>query len=85
MGFAVPIIVLTLSKVSGTTYLRGNRGVSYLAGGSGVALLFLSVYHCSESISMITGSGLGLAVPMALAIDCGLVSCEVSIIVGGKK
>lgn len=85
MGFSVPVIVLTLSKVSGTTYLAGNRGVSYLSGGSGVALLFLSVYHCSESISLITGSGIALAVPMSISIDCGLVACEVAIIVNGKK
>lgn len=80
MGLAVPVLVLTLSKVAGVKYLAGQRAVAWAAGASGVALLFLSVWHCSESIALLTGSGLALAVPMAVAIDCGLVACEVALI-----
>ncbi len=80
MGVSVPIIVLVLSKVCGEKYRVGQRGPAYLAGGSGAALLFLSVWHCAESISLLTGSGLLLAVPMAVSIDFGLVACEVALI-----
>lgn len=80
MGLAVPVIVLTLSKVAGEKWQAGQRPVAWFAGGSGVALLALSVWHCSESIALLTGSGLALAVPMAVSIDCGLVACEVSLI-----
>lgn len=80
MGLAVPVLVLTLSKVAGSTYLSGNRRVGYLAGGSGTALLFLSVWHCASSVSLITGSSLWLAIPMAVSIDCGLVACELALI-----
>lgn len=80
MGVSIPVIVLTLAKVSGEKYRDGQRPVAYLAGGSGIALLFLSVWHCSESISIITGSPLLLAFPLALAVDMGLIACEVALI-----
>lgn len=80
MGLSVPVLVLVLSKVAGEKHRAGQRGVSLFAGGSGVALLFLSVWHCSQSIAMLTGSALALAVPMAVAIDCGLVACELALI-----
>lgn len=80
MGLAVPVIVLTLAKVAGSKWLKGERRAGGFAGGSGAALLFLSVWHCSESIAMLTGSGLLLAIPMAVAIDCGLVSLELALL-----
>ncbi len=80
MGLAVPLLVLTLSKVAGEKWQAGQRPVAWLAGGSGAALLFLSVWHCANSIGLLTGSGLFLAIPMAVAIDCGLVACEVALI-----
>ena len=80
MGLAVPVIVLTLAKVAGEKYRAGQKWVGGLAGGSGVALLFLSVWHCANSIAVLTGSELALAVPLALAIDLGLVSCEIALV-----
>lgn len=80
MGLSVPVLVLVLSKVAGEKYRAGQKPVAWLAGGSGIALLFLSVWHCSQSIALLTGSGLILAVPLALAIDMGLVSCEIALI-----
>ena len=47
MGLAVPVIVLTLAKVAGEKWRAGQRRVGALAGGSGAALLFLSVWHCA--------------------------------------
>jgi hypothetical protein len=80
MGIAVPVLVLVLSKVAGEMYARGQRGVALFAGGSGVSLLALSVWHCAESIALLTGSHVALAVPMAVAIDAGLVACEVALL-----
>jgi hypothetical protein len=80
MGLAVPVIVLTLAKVAGEKWRAGQRRVGGLAGASGVALLFLSVWHCANSIALLTGSPLALAMPMAVAIDCGLVACEIALI-----
>jgi hypothetical protein len=80
MGLAVPVIVLVLAKVAGEKHRAGQKGVARFAGASGVALLLLSVWHCSQSIALLTGSPLALALPMAVAIDCGLVACEVALI-----
>jgi hypothetical protein len=74
IGLAV--IVLVLAKVCGEKWRVGQKPVAWFAGASGVALLFLSVWHCLESIALLTGSS--VALPMA--IDCGLVACEVAII-----
>ena len=48
-------------------------------------MLLLSVWHCSESIALLTGSPVWLALPMSVAIDCGLVACEVALITEGKR
>jgi hypothetical protein len=80
LGMVIPTIVLVLTRVAGRKHRAGQLRPAFLAGASGVALLFLSVWHCSESIALLTGSGLILAVPMAVAIDCGLVACEVALI-----
>lgn len=80
MGLSIPVIVLTLAKVASEKYRDGQRGIAYFAGGSGIALLFLSVYHCSASIAVLTGSSLFLAVPLAIAVDAGLVAMEVALV-----
>lgn len=80
MGLSIPVLVLVLSKVAGEKYRAGQRPVAWFAAVSGVALLLLSVWHCSQSIALLTGSPVALAMPMAVAIDCGLVACELAII-----
>ena len=80
MGVAVPVIVLVLAKVAGEKYRSGQKPVARFAAASGVALLLLSVWHCSQSIALLTGSPVALALPMAVAIDCGLVACEVALV-----
>ena len=80
MGVAVPVLVLVLSMVCGEKFRAGQQPVEWFVGGSGIALLFLSVWHRSEAIALLTGSPVALALPLALAIDCGLVACEVALI-----
>lgn len=80
MGVSIPVIVLVLAKVAGEKYRDGQRPIAYLAGGSGVALLFLSIWHCATSIALLTGSGMVLAVPLAVAVDAGLVSLEIALV-----
>jgi hypothetical protein len=43
-------------------------------------LLLLPVWHCPQSIALWAGSPVALALPMAVAIDCGLIACEVALI-----
>jgi hypothetical protein len=60
---------------------RGQHRLAYLTGGTGAGLLLLLVWHCATSISLLTGSPLLLAAPMAIAIDCGFVGCEIAALV----
>jgi hypothetical protein len=78
MGLIVPVIILVLGKVASLLYKRGQRRAAILTACVGVGLLALSVWHCSLSIAALTGSPLLLALPMAVAIDCGFVCCEVA-------
>jgi len=79
MGIIVPVIILILGKVAALLYKRGQTRLAKLTAGVGVGLLALSVWHCSFSIAALTGNpSMWLAVPMAVAIDCGFVCCEVA-------
>jgi len=77
--------VLVLSKVAGEKFRSGQKPVAWFAGVSGIALLVLSVWHCSEAIALLTGSPVALAMPLAVAIDCGLVACEVALITEARS
>jgi len=76
MGLVIPIIILILGKVASLLYKRGKTRDAKLTAAVGCGLLFLSVWHCATSIAALTGSPLLLALPMAVAIDCGFVACE---------
>ena len=76
MGIAVPCIVLIVARVAGLKYKSGKRIAAKMGAGVIAALLLLSVWHCATSIALLTGSHIVLALPMAVAIDCGLVYCE---------
>ena len=78
LGLVIPAIILLLSKVAGTLHRRGRLPLAYATAAAGVGLLVLSVWHCSTSIALLTGSPLALAVPMAIAIDLGFVCCELA-------
>lgn len=78
MGVVIPAIILILGKVAGLLLKRGQQRGAYWTGGIGIGLLFLSVWHVATSIAAVTGSPLLLALPMAVAIDCGFVACEVA-------
>ncbi len=76
MGIAVPCIVLIVARVAGIKYKIGKHITAKCGAAVIAALLLLSVWHCACSISLLTGSHIVLALPMAIAIDCGLVYCE---------
>lgn len=71
----MPAIEVVPAKVAGEKHPAGQKPAAWFAGGSGVALLFLSVAHCSQSIAALTGSPVAPALPMGVGIDCGLIAC----------
>ena len=65
--------------------LDARRKMALAVGGVGIAVLALSIAHCSEAIAALTGSNMVLAALLALGIDCGMVACELAAIVGKDR
>src|SRR4051812_21624851 len=61
--------------------LSSRRRMAIGVGSVGVAVLLLSVYHCTEAISLLTGSPILLAALLAVGIDCGMVVTEMAAII----
>lgn len=61
--------------------LSPRRRMAIGVGCVGVAVLLLSVYHCTEAIALLTGSPILLAALFACGIDCGLVVTEMAAII----
>jgi peptidoglycan/LPS O-acetylase OafA/YrhL len=76
MGSLIPVLVLMLFRIAGLLARRKRMHAAYAVAVIGACLLLLSVYHCAHSITVLTGGGWWLSVPMAVAIDCGLATCE---------
>ena len=76
LGIAIPGIILILARVAGLKWKAGKAQIAKVGAAVIVSLLALSVWHCAESIAALSGSPVWMALPMAIAIDCGLVYCE---------
>lgn len=83
LGVAVPASVLVFSRVAALLYARGRKQLAYAGAVAVLSVLLLSVQHCAVSIARLTGEPVLLAGLMALAIDAGLVVCELATV--GKK
>ncbi len=62
--------------------LSARKRVALCVGAVGCVVLLLSVWHCTEALTLLTGAPLLLAALLAIGIDCGLVACEVATVVG---
>lgn len=80
MGLVIPAIVLLGSRMAGGSQRRKVAWLAGVFGSASAGLLLLSVWHCAESISLLTGTSLALAMPMAVAIDVILIACELAAI-----
>lgn len=72
----VPVGVWVLAKQAASAYRGGKALGAYSVALAAVALLVLSLFHCSAAIAGLTGSDLLLSWCMALGIDYGLVASE---------
>lgn len=70
-------------SASRTKQLR--QQVAYGVGGVGVGVLTLSVFHCTEAITMLTGSHWALAGLLAIGIDAGMVMTELAELLAHDK
>jgi hypothetical protein len=78
LGVSIPVAVLIFSRVSALCYGHGRRPLAYCGAVACLSILLLSVQHCAVSIAALTGEHVVLAGLMALAIDAGLVACELA-------
>jgi hypothetical protein len=60
--------------------LSPKKKLALAIGGVGVAVLALSVFHCTEALMALTGSHAVLALLLAVGIDAGMVACELGLI-----
>ena len=81
VGGSIPLFVYGLSKVACWAHRANLRRFAQAAGGITVALLVLSLYHCSHAISTIAGCPWILSLLLAIGIDCGLVVSEAASVV----
>ena len=66
------------SKRSSRKGLKHARRLAAGVGAVGVGVLGLSVVHCTESISLLTGSHYLLSGLLAVGIDAGMVASELA-------
>jgi hypothetical protein len=67
---------VTLRGSSKRRGLSTDQKAGLVVAAPGLSLLALSVQHCTESISLLTGAPQYQSCLMALGIDAGLVACE---------
>ncbi len=65
-------------QTAGRKVGRLARRVALAVGATGVGVLGLSVHHCTEAISLLTGSHWALAALLAVGIDAGMVASELA-------
>lgn len=78
LGLTIPFLILVFSRVSALLWARNRAQLAACGAVACLSMLALSVQHCAASISRMTGEPLSLAALMALAIDAGLVVCELA-------
>lgn len=70
------------TRTKGTKPTPLTRRLSYAVASVATFTLTLSVWHCTEALSLLTGSPVFLALLLAVGIDCGMVCCEASHVLG---
>jgi predicted anti-sigma-YlaC factor YlaD len=76
LGCIIPALVLLAGRVAGYLYKRGMPWGAIAVGFIASVALGLSVWHCQDSIAVLTGANPVLATAMAITIDAGMIACE---------
>lgn len=76
LGVLIPLLSLTLSKISGTLASHGSYALATFAAGIGAAVLVVSLSHLAWAVRDVTGSGLKASWALAVALDLSLVLGE---------
>jgi predicted anti-sigma-YlaC factor YlaD len=76
LGCIIPALVLLAGRVAGYLHKRGMPWGAVAVGFIASVALGLSVWHCQDSIAVLTGAHPFLATAMAVTIDAGMIACE---------
>lgn len=73
----IPLGILKLSEIASKLGKRkADLTKAKVVAAVGLTGLFLSLWHVSEAIEMLTGSASWQAWALAITIDAGIVACE---------
>ena len=76
LGVFIPLMSVATSKIAGTLAGHGHYALAAFGAGIGVAVLAVSLSHLAWAIRDVTGSGTRSSWALAVALDCGIVLCE---------
>jgi hypothetical protein len=68
-------------RVAKTDGLTGQQRLALVVGGVAMFVLALSVWEVTAALNTLTGMPIVIAALMAVGIDCGMVVCEMAVVV----
>ena len=83
LGVFIPLMSVATSKIAGTLAGHGHYALAAFAALIGVAVLAMSLSHLAWAIRDVTGSGARSSWALAVALDCGIVLCELVHVAAG--
>ena len=78
LGIGIPAMTLALSYIGGSLWYTGRTGLALAAGALVLCVLAVSLTHVARAIREVSGTEVWLSWAMAIAIDAGLVVCELA-------
>ena len=85
LGLAIPALTYVFARVAGLLWASGRRRLALAGGAACLAVVGLSVSHLASSIGRLTGESGAGPLLMAVAVDVGLVVCELATLQGGRR
>ena len=76
LGVFIPLMSVATSKIAGTLAGGGHFVLAAFGAAIGVAVLAVSLSHLAWAIGDVTGSGPRASWALAVALDGGIVLCE---------
>jgi hypothetical protein len=83
LGVFIPLMSVATSNIAGTLAGHGHYALAAFGAAIGVAVLAVSLSHLAWAIRDVTGSGPRASWALAVALDCGIVLCELVHVAAG--
>jgi hypothetical protein len=83
LGVFIPLMSVATSNIAGTLAGYGHYALAAFGAAIGVAVLAVSLSHLAWAICDVTGSGPRASWALTVALDCGIVLCELVHVAAG--